>query len=191
MTALIGGPVGVVALWLCFEHRPAWYRPVRLDEGGIKRVRRESTATVDDIGDRIVQAEQFDVVITDRSVTEWLTALPHIWPAARRWWPNDRQTGADRHAGGGRHDSAGSWQLSDPAVRFADDRVFAGAHFESVGWRAILNIELTVKVSADGRAVEITLIGAYGGSLSVPRVILERVLVSYLPAGDERLGLVA
>ena len=164
LIASVIGAIGFIALWLCFEHRPAWYRPVRLDEAGMKRARRESAAVIDSVGDWLFRSEQFEptsgfeIVLTEREVAEGLTVLRQVWPAAGGWWPPE---------------------FTDPAVRLTDDRILAGAHFESVGWRAILSIEFHAAVSADGEAVELALLGAYAGSLRFPRVILERLLRRY------------
>lgn len=149
------GLATLVAAWLTFQHRPAWYSPARLNEAGIQQARSEATELADSLGDRMVRGRPFDVVLIDRKVNEWLTALPHCWPEARRSVPSE---------------------ISDPAVRFDASRVYVGAHCESGGWRAIINVELALGVSEDGRSVELALFEARGGSLPVPRAILRRLL---------------
>jgi len=157
-TALLGAilaPVIFIGFWLAFQHKPAWYQPVRLDEQGYQLARREAVATADSISDQLVQGKEFELVLTDRSVNEWLAALPRIWPEARQSMPDE---------------------LRDPAVRFAEDRIRFAAHFDKNGWQAIVSVDLFVRVSDDGTSVTIALAGARGGSLPVPRAVIERLL---------------
>jgi len=148
-------PVTFVSLWLAFQHKPAWYQPVRLDEQGYHLARRDAVATADSISDQLVQGKEFELVLTDRSVNEWLAALPRIWPEAKLALPNE---------------------LRDPAVRFAEERIRFAAHFEKNGWQAIVSVDLVVRVSDDGTSVTIALAGARGGSLPVPRAVIERMV---------------
>ncbi|MEK7757244.1 MAG: hypothetical protein AAB385_08530 [Planctomycetota bacterium] len=156
--ALLGAilaPVTFLGLWLAFQHKPAWYQPVRLDEQGYQLARRDAVATADSISDQLVQGKEFELILTDRSVNEWLAALPRIWPEAKRTLPDE---------------------LRDPAVRFAEDRIRFAAHFDKNGWQAIVSVDLFVRVSDDGTSVTIALAGARGGSLPVPRAVIERLL---------------
>jgi len=156
--ALLGAilaPVTFIGLWLAFQHKPAWYQPVPLDDKGYQLARREAVATADAISDHLVQGTEFELVLTDRSVNEWLAALPSIWPEAKQALPKE---------------------LHDPAVRFAEDRIRFAAHFEKDGWQAIVSVDLFVRVSKDGTSVTIALAGARGGSLPVPRAVIERLL---------------
>jgi hypothetical protein len=156
--ALLGAilaPVTFLGLWLAFQHKPAWYQPARLDEQGYQLARRDAVATADSISDQLVQGKEFELVLTDRSVNEWLAALPSIWPEAKQALPRE---------------------LRDPAVRFAEDRIRFAAHFDKNGWQAIVSVDLFVRVSDDGTSVTIALAGARGGSLPVPRTIIERLL---------------
>jgi len=156
--ALLGAilaPVTFVGLWLAFQQKPAWYQPVRLDEQGYQLARRVAVATADSISDQLVQGKEFELVLTDRSVNGWLAALPRIWPEAKQTLPDE---------------------LQDPAVRFAEDRIRFAAHFDKNGWQAIVSVDLFVRVSDDGTSVTIALAGARGGSLPVPRTIIERLL---------------
>ncbi len=145
----------LLVLWLMFQHRPAWYSPARLNEAGIQQARSEATELADSLGDRMARGRPFEVVLIDRKVNEWLAALPHCWPEARRSVPSE---------------------ISEPAVRFNAGRMHAGAHCESGGWRAIINVELALGVSEDGMSIEIALFEARGGSLQIPRAILGKLL---------------
>ncbi len=148
-------PVTFVGLWLAFQHKPAWYQPVHLDEQGYHLARRDAVATADSISDQLVQGKEFELVLTDRSVNGWLAALPSIWPEAKQTLPDE---------------------LRDPAVRFTEDHIRFAAHFDKNGWQAIVSVDLFVRVSDDGTNVTVALAGARGGSLPVPRTIIERLL---------------
>ena len=156
--AIVGAilaPVTFVGLWLAFQHKPAWYQPVRLDEPGYQHARRDAVATADSISDQLVQGKEFDLILTDRSVNEWLAALPSIWPEAKETLPRE---------------------LRDPAVRFAEDRIRFAAHFDKNGWQSIVGIDLLVRVSENGTSVTIGLAGARCGSLPLPRAVIDRLL---------------
>jgi len=144
-----------VGLWLAFQHKPAWYRPIRLDELVYQRARGETVATADSISDQLVLGKEFEFVLSDRSVNGWLAALPRIWPEAGQTLPDE---------------------LRDPAVQFAEDRIRFAAHFQENGWQAIVSVDLFARVTDDGTSVTIALAGARGGSLPVPRAVIERLL---------------
>ena len=155
LLAAILAPALFVGLWLAFQHKPAWYRPVRLDEQGYQIARRDAVATADSMSDQLVLGKEFELVLTDRSVNGWLAALPRLWPETKQTLPDE---------------------LREPAVRFAEDRIRFAAHFGKNGWQAIVSVDLFVRVSDDGTSVTIALAGARGGSLPVPRAVIERLL---------------
>lgn len=157
-TAVLGAivaPITFIGLWLAFQHKPAWYQPARLDEQGYQLARREAVAAADSISDQLVLGKEFDLVLTDRSVNGWLAALPRIWPETKKTLPDE---------------------LRDPAVRFAEERIRFAAHCAKNGWQAIVSADLFVRVSDDGTSVMVALAGARGGSLPVPRAVIERLL---------------
>ena len=165
---LIAGPIVLVMLWLVFQHKPGWYRPPVVTEPLLQHARTTSAAAADDVSKRIVEAEPFQMVLTDVAVNEWLAALPHLWPDARRSIPPE---------------------ISDVAVRFEGGRVRVGVLYARGGWRVILSVGLAMAVSRDGQAITVALTDARGGSLPVPRAILERVLSGVLEiAADRPLG---
>ena len=152
---LVAGLVALIALWLTFQHKPGWYRPATLDEAGIQQARSQAVATADFVGDQMVRGEPFDVVLLDRSVGEWLAALPHVWPDARDSLPPE---------------------FSDLAVRFDEGKVQIGAHYAARQWQAIVSVDVLLRPSDDGSAIEIALSSAHSGSLPVPRAILKGLL---------------
>ncbi len=155
LVALLLGLTGLTALWLTFQHKPGWYRPAVLDSAGLRRARRDATNTMDFIGDQIVRGEPFDLTLSERSVNEWLAALPHVWPEAAR------QLGTE---------------FTDLAVDFYAGVVRVGGHFSSKGVRVIASVGLILEKTDDGRYLRIALIGAHGGSLPLPHVVLESLL---------------
>ena len=67
-------------------------------------------------------------------------------------------------------------ELRAPALQFAQDHIRFAAHFDRSGWQAIVSVDLFVRVSDDGMSVTVALAGARGGSLPVPRAVIERLL---------------
>ena len=156
------GLVGLAVFWLTFQHKPGWYRPVTLDPAGLHQARRDATNTLDSVGDRIVRGEPFDLVLSKRSVNEWLAALPQLWPDA-----------ASR---------LGS-QFTELAVDFDSDDIRLGALYTRRGWRVIASVDLKIAVTQDGRFLQITLPRLRGGSLPLPRRLLESLLDPFLRQG--------
>lgn len=157
--AASAGSIGLAALWLTFQHKPGWYRPVKLDPAGLHQARRDATNTLDSVGDRIVRGEPFDLVISKRSVNEWLAALPQLWPDAAR------------HLGS---------RFTELAVDFDSDGIRLGALYTHRGWRVIASVDLKIAVTQDGRFLQITLPRLFGGSLPLPRRLLESLLEPFL-----------
>ncbi len=153
------GLIGLAALWLTFQHKPGWYRPVTLNPAGLHQARRDATNTLDSVGDRIVRGEPFDLVLSKRSVNEWLAALPQLWPDA-----------ASR---------LGS-QFTELAVDFDSDDIRLGALYTRRGWRVIASVDLKIAVTQDGRYLQITLPRLRGGSLPMPRRLLESLLEPFI-----------
>ncbi len=162
------GALAFIALWLVFQHKPGWYRPPVVDEALLRRARTESAALVDDVSRQIVEARPFDVTLTDAEVSEWLAAAPHQWPDVGRRIPP---------------------QISDPVVRFEPDGVRFGVLYSDGGWRAVLNATVALGVSDDSEHLTIALLGVRGGSLPVPRFVLEGILNEISIDGDTDLSL--
>ncbi len=156
------GLIGLAALWLTFQHKPGWYRPATLDPAGLHQARREATNTLDSIGDRIVRGEPFDLVLSKRSVNEWLAVLPQLWPDVAR------------HLGS---------QFIELAVDFDSDGIRVGALYTRRGWRVIASVDLKIAVTQDGRFLQITLPRLRGGSLPLPGRLLESLLEPLIRQG--------
>jgi len=137
-----------VVLWLCFQHRPAWYRPALLDDGGVERASRRAIRWAAEISDRMVRAGPFDVFVTETELNEFAVVLPALFPDAFQDWPEE---------------------ISGPAVAFRDGLIHVGLLCEYGGWRAVVVLRLTVTLSGDGRSLRIALSGIRGGALPIPR----------------------
>lgn len=151
------------AAWLSFQHKPGWYQPVRLDEAGVGSARSEAVGVADFVSDRMVGGRPFDVVLTQRSVNGWLAALQEVQPESQGALPPE---------------------IREPAIGFADGEIRFGAHYEADGWQAIVSVGVTVDVSEDADTVRIALSGAHGGSLPVPKVVLENFVGRLLQIVD-------
>ncbi len=183
--SLLVAPAVLVVLWLTFQHKPGWYTPIVLDDGigkaasrsavrsAARRARREALALADYISDRMVQGQRFDVVLSKQSVNASLAAFPHIWPDAAEPLP-PAAIGIGKAA------------LRSPAVHFGADEIHFGALYDKHGWRAIVSVAFSARVSKDGRSLRFQATGFHGGSLPIPRVILDRLLAPLL--GDSVAG---
>lgn len=152
-------PLVIAAVWLAFQHKPGWYRPAVLEGERADRARAGATTMADDVSGNIVAAEPFDVVLTQAEVNEWLAVLPQLWPEYRHSVPRE---------------------LTMPAVSFEAGVVRLGTLCDIEGWRAVLSVGVRLRVSADGRDVELAMTDARGGSLPVPRAALDRLFGAVL-----------
>jgi hypothetical protein len=154
LSGVIAGPIVLIGLWMMFEHKPGWYRPVTADDATVKRAQSSTAELVDSISDRLAVARPLEVTLSDDAVNEWLASLPRLWPEAGRAIPRE---------------------ITDLAVRFDAGVMRIGGHFRSGELQSILNLSLAVEVSDDRSAFSIRLINVRGGSLPVPRVVLAKL----------------
>ena len=153
--ALVATPIVLITGWMMFQHKPAWYRPARLDEAGRSRARNEALAVADWISDHMAAGQPFDLVLSDRTICEWLTTLFHGWSEARDALPR---------------------QLRDGAIGFQEEEILIGLHGDVDGWQAILNMALTLEPSPDGRELKLSLKRVQGGFLPAPRFLLANLI---------------
>src|SRR5438874_909310 len=65
----------LLTLFLAFQHKPGWYRPVSIDvadETKLQAVRREATNRFDEFGNSLVQGQPFEEVISDTALNNLL-----------------------------------------------------------------------------------------------------------------------
>jgi hypothetical protein len=101
----------------------------------------------------MVEGDPFTVVLTERSVNEWLTTLPHVWPDTREALPPE---------------------FDHPAIGFRDRRLWIGAHYVARKWQAIINLGLRFDASSDQKELKIILDGVYAGSFPLPKAIVRQ-----------------
>lgn len=143
------------ALWLTFQHKPGWYRPVEASEEVVRRARRDAPNLADAISDHLVRGEPIEVTLREHVVNEWLAALPEAWPEAHAAMPPE---------------------LSRPAVRFTREGIRVGCHVSSAGLEVILGASVHVRLGQDRRTVAISLESVQAGSLPLPRPLIRSFL---------------
>lgn len=146
--------VGVVVGWMCFQHIPAWYRPVRLTADQAETVRRQLQQTYETASEKMVAGEAFSLTFTARQINEMLSAQQIIWPAATQW--------LDR-------------RLSAPSVSIEEGRIAVGMRCRWGQIQSVLSLQLALRGRDDDLALAVVSAGA--GSLPVPvRLISKRCL---------------
>ncbi len=147
--------VGVGVVWMIFQHKPAWYQPAIINDLTLEKAQHSFTTFVDDTSHNMVKGKPFDIVLKQQQINEWLAAWPAIIPQMRQELPD--------------------W-LSESAVSFSTDLLRVGVRYDKNGWRAILNATLELSMSADGQSIVFALREVHGGSIPIPRSMLEKLL---------------
>jgi len=168
----------LVVLWMMFQHKPAWYRPVIADAVTVQRAQSSSASVVDSISDRLAGAEPFELRLESGMVNEWIASLPQLWPQIG-------STMSER----GISDVAISFDaecirvgalldISRPADAFAESARENSRSVENGhgGLQAIVSVGLEFNISGDGSAVVVRLKDVRGGSLPMPRSSLAGVV---------------
>lgn len=137
--------VGVVVAWMCFQHIPAWYQPVRLSADQAETVRRQLQQTYETASQKMVAGEAFSLTFTALQINEMLSAQQVIWPAATQWLDP---------------------RLSAPSVNIKEDRVTVGMRCRWGQVQSVLSLRLALRGGEDDLAVSVVSAGA--GSLRVP-----------------------
>lgn len=159
---LVLGPIAVIVLWLTLHHIPSWYRPALLDETGTQRARSEAVSVTDYISDQMVKQKAFEVTLSDKSLTQWLAALPSIWPTAHERLPP---------------------QIRDIAVGFDRNVVRIGARYDG-SVLTIVSIHLALDIIENGTQLSVRMLHVRSGSLPFPIAILDRMLADRLSTVD-------
>lgn len=159
---LVTGPIVALTLWLVFQHKPDWYRPVQLTESQRRVARRDATRRADAFGDSLVNREPFEVVLAEEELTRWLSVTPSLWP---------------------RSEEA---ELCEPAVQFSDDLIRLGVMVDRNGWRAVIGAGIECGLTPDGRDVTLRLVKISAGSLPIPRALM--AWVQRAPPDDASRG---
>lgn len=180
--ALTVGPLVVIGLWLLFHHRPGWYRPAPLSErtfaraGVVARAQVSLADVADRISDQMVRGEPFEVSLSIADVNDWITAAT-ARPPARQLWPGL----ADGVPG----------SVSAIAVGIDGGSLRVGGLLRRntrkwIDWQAIVSVELSVAVSADGGEIHVRIGDVRAGSLGVPDGVVLRMLGAWMD--DEKVA---
>ncbi len=154
--AVAGGAVLVflatLLAWLCFQHVPAWYRPLWLTHTEVEAVGREAQQAFELISQKMAGGRAFSVTLDDRQINRMLAARRVIWPASTDWLPADLRT---------------------PCVALAGEQVMVGLRWRRGEVQSILSA--AVRLSADDQHLAIALGSARAGALPLPLAALRRL----------------
>ena len=103
----------------------------------------------------MVHRKTVQVTLEQGQVNEWLACLPETLPELQRALPR---------------------QIDSWVVSFEETELLIGGHYDDGTWRAIVNAAFDLRLSPDRRSVIVTLRDVRGGSLSVPRPVLDSLL---------------
>jgi len=156
--------LGSLALVLALEYRPSWYRPVELSESHLQLARMEALRVVDSIGDRLVEGEPFEVILSDDQLNIWMAGLGQIWPEAAQRIPRE---------------------IYEPYLDFEPGLLRVAARVETDGWRAIITTRYTFELSEDSRLLRIELASASCGCLGIPESLVSTALPSPIRVDGE------
>jgi hypothetical protein len=145
----------IVIVILLFHRRPSWFRPPTVDESLVQRARQSSLNTADWFGDQLVRGVEFDMVLEDRIVNEWIAAAHRLWPQIEDGWPPE---------------------IISTALSFQADRIWIGAHVRHGAWQAVVNAGLRVELITHGEQLAIHTEELRIGALPLPRVLAEWLL---------------
>ena len=162
--ALTAGLLAVVCifLWLLLAHVPWWYRPPDVSEADYSRIRNELLESVSDFGDRLVEGQPFELTLTDRQISEWVTVRSEVWPEADEWIPEFVQ---------------------GPIVVFEPSRLILAGRVDKSGWQAIASAHLTFQLAGDDITVRLAEVSC--GSCPLPISIIADRLEPVLTAGGQ------
>lgn len=73
------------AVWMVFQHVPAWYQPRGLSRAEIRRVQREADASFNHITQQLAAGETAAITLTARELNDLLAARADLWPTAGTW----------------------------------------------------------------------------------------------------------
>lgn len=153
LAAVIGCQcLALVALWLAFQRRPGWYRPIIPADTVVRQARSETTAAIEETGQLMVRGTTFRISLDEGKLNEWVAALPYLWPdEASRVFDT----------------------LHGLAVQVEDGRVRIGGLLERGGWRTVVHLAVRVELVHSASKVRIVLEDVRAGALPVPLMALE------------------
>lgn len=152
---LAGAAIVFVVGWLLSHYRPVWYRPARITEAELPRIRGEVTVFLDEFGDALVAGQPFEAEISATQLNDWLAAWPELYPS---------------------DNPLALVGVHEPAIGFSTRGIDAGGRFRSVVFEAIVHARLDVQISPDGSGLLIAVTRARIGSLPAPTALIMRLV---------------
>jgi len=140
---LIFGLAGLA--WMAYRHIPAWYRPSYVPSEDEQDARDELGAAFTELSRGMGQGRPFDFVVRQDELNRWLVARDRIWPASKRWIPE---------------------QIADPMIAFRKDEVLLAGTWQGPGPRTVVNIRLRLEMTDE--TLRANVLSVRGGSLPIP-----------------------
>lgn len=162
---LVGAATTTLVAGLALEYKPGWYRPVSLDEAGVRRAKVATAEMAEFIGTRLVVGAPFDVVLTQESVNEWAAALSALSPETAARIPAE---------------------IAAPALGFADGRVRAGFVSSRGGWRALVSADARVGIDAEVDDILVSLGDVRIGAVPVPKSWVRETIEAFRGSSASR-----
>jgi hypothetical protein len=142
---VVGGVVCLVSGWLSYRHVPEWYRPVYVAPEDEQDARDELGAAFTELSRGMGRGMPFEFVVHQDQLNRWLVGRDRIWPASKRWIPE---------------------QISDPMIVFDRGEVLIAGLWCGPGPQTVVNIRLRLEMN--GGVLRSVVKGVRGGALPVP-----------------------
>lgn len=143
-------------IWLLFQHKPAWYRPLEIPREQAQAIRDDFVGTVDHVSEKMNTSgvnKVFEIKLTQDQINAWLAAREQIYPALRQWTP--------------------VW-LNDPYIILEQDGFRVAATAFQKGIKCVVSVNVRAHIQTDGIAIQLTHVA--GGSLPMPKSVIEGVI---------------
>lgn len=147
-----GGAIGVACIvvacligWMLYRHIPAWYQPAYVPAEDEQEARDALGEAFTALSRGMGEGRPFDYVVRQEALNRWLMARERIWPASKRWIPD---------------------QIEDPVIVFRQDEVVVAGTWSGPGPRTVVNIRSRLEM-IDG-APRVRVMSVRCGSLPVP-----------------------
>jgi hypothetical protein len=157
--------LALAGIALALEHKPAWYLPRTPSESELRDGRMEAMRIVDQVGDRLVAGQPFDVELSQVQVNVWLSGLEQIWPEAAQRIPRE---------------------VRQPFVSFEHASVRSAARLESNGWRAVASCAYQLSLSDDKKRLTARLQSIRCGAVPLPQFVTSSLVKSSAPGVVKR-----
>ncbi len=145
--------VGVAAGWMCYRYIPTWYQPAYVPIEDEQAARDELGAAFTALSRGMGRGETFEFIVRQDELNRWLVARHRIWPASKRWIPE---------------------QIEGPMIVFGEGEVILAGTWSGPGPRSVISIR--VQVEADAGQLRTRVTSVRGGALPFPLGPIKREL---------------